>query len=69
MSRVVGDCSGGTLLVLVVSSVECPEARDTGSIVLIHDADIMWHEYDDSNDPVPDKNFKFIYNLCTIFPE
>ena len=40
-----------------------------GSRILIHDSCIMLPDYNDVYDTVPDKNFQFISNLCTIFPE
>jgi hypothetical protein len=42
-----------------------------GSRIAIHDSSIMIEDYNDESgrDSMPDKNFKFIHNLCTIFPQ
>lgn len=41
-----------------------------GSIVAIHDSSLMHPAYNDEHDtPVPCRNFKFVHNLCTIFPQ
>ncbi|MDO8682416.1 MAG: right-handed parallel beta-helix repeat-containing protein [Armatimonadota bacterium] len=45
------------------------DTATAGSRVLIHDSNIMWGAYNESSNPLPDKNFKFIHNLCTWFPE
>ena len=46
------------------------DTEDAGSRILIHDSTIMYPYFGyPSYDDVPDKNFRFVYNLCTIFPE
>ncbi len=39
-----------------------------GSRIGIHDSSLFEFAYDDSADTVPDMNFQFVHNLCTIFP-
>ena len=45
------------------------DSENAGSIVLIHDQSVMRPEYNHDWDTFPNKNYKFIYNLCTIFPQ
>lgn len=45
------------------------DALTAGSRIMLHDNDILNLEYDDSYDTIPDKNFRFVYNLCTVFPQ
>lgn len=41
-----------------------------GSRILIHDSSVIADDYNDKyDDTLPDKNFKFIDNLCTMFPQ
>ncbi|MGB9620413.1 MAG: hypothetical protein ACPL7K_08380, partial [Armatimonadota bacterium] len=40
-----------------------------GSIVAVHDSNIGDTGYNDSYDTVPAKNFKFLHNVCTIYPQ
>jgi hypothetical protein len=40
-----------------------------GSRIAIHDSSMFHTTYDDRNDAVPDKNFRFVYNLCTKFKQ
>ena len=42
------------------------DVPNAGDIVLVHDSDLMDPYFQDD---IPDKNFKFVYNLCTIFPD
>ena len=45
-------------------------AEDTqaaGSRVAMHDSSMFDGEFNDDYDTVPDANFRFIYNLCTVF--
>ena len=34
----------------------------------MHDSSMFEAVYDDEYDTVPDRNFRFVYNLCTVFP-
>jgi len=45
------------------------DTLSAGSIVAVHDSNIGDTGYNDSYDTVPAKNFKFLYNLCTIYPQ
>ena len=46
------------------------DTATAGSRIAIHDSNIFWGDfYSDTYDTIPDKNFKFIFNLCTIFPQ
>ena len=48
------------------------DAATPGSIVAIHDCSMMEPAYNDEqgHDPMPAcRNFKFVHNLCTIFPQ
>ncbi|MHB9038240.1 MAG: hypothetical protein ACYC64_16410 [Armatimonadota bacterium] len=40
-----------------------------GSRIAIHDVSMLYSAFNDVYDTIPDKNFKFIRNLCTIFPD
>ena len=44
------------------------DTESAGSRVAIHDSTLFYQWYDDTWDIVPNKNFKFVYNLCTKFP-
>jgi len=45
------------------------DTDDAGSRILIQDSSMMLSQYNGDADTIPDKNFKFIHNLCSIFPE
>jgi hypothetical protein len=45
------------------------DTEDAGSRVAIHDSSMFLGYYNHSWDTVPNKNFKFVYNLCTKFPQ
>ncbi len=45
------------------------DASTAGSVVLVHDSNLMDPEYTDEYDTVPEKNFLFVHNLCTGFPQ
>jgi len=40
-----------------------------GSRIAIHDSNLFSPSFSDVTDTVPDKNFRFTRNLCTIFPD
>ena len=40
-----------------------------GSRIAIHDSTFLSTSFNDVYDTVPDKNFRFVRNLCTIFPD
>ena len=40
-----------------------------GSRIAIHDSNLFDPSFSDVADLVPDKNFRFVRNLCTIFPD
>jgi len=44
------------------------DTADAGSRVAIHDSSIFLPDYGMDYDIVPDKNVRFVYNLCTRFP-
>ncbi|MEN6358309.1 MAG: right-handed parallel beta-helix repeat-containing protein [Armatimonadota bacterium] len=45
------------------------DTATAGSIVAFHDTNIFLAAYNDTYDTIPEANFRFIYNLCTKFPE
>lgn len=47
------------------------DTSDAGSRILIHDSSMFQPDYNNEpgRDTVPDKNFKLIQNLCTMFPD
>lgn len=45
------------------------DTQSEGSRVAIHDSTMFYQWYDDTWDIVPNMNFRFVYNLCTKFPQ
>ena len=52
------------------------DIENSGSRIAIHDSSMFNAHYDNilvsgenDYDSIPNKNFKFVHNLCTIFPE
>ena len=44
------------------------DTASEGSIVAIHDSNVVQFPFDDTLDRVLNRNFRFVHNLCTVYP-